>query len=178
MSYCDFAATAQAHQLFHATEHGFPIRDEAALFERLVLEIAQAGLSWDIVLKRRSGMAEAFHHYDVSRIAAYDAEERQRLLADARIIRNRLKIDAIIYNAQQILKLRETHSGFAAWLDDHHPLDRAAWVKVFRKQFRFVGGEIVHEFLRGVGYLAGAHDAECPIAAIVTALNPPWQKRS
>ncbi|MDI9348459.1 MAG: DNA-3-methyladenine glycosylase I [Candidatus Symbiobacter sp.] len=175
MSYCRFAATAPAHQEFHATEHGFPIRGESALFERLVLEISQAGLSWDIILKRRHGMAAAFDHYDVAKIAAYDEDARARLLTDARIIRNRLKIAAIIYNAAQIMAMRDSHGGFAAWLDAHHPQNLADWVKIFRKNFRFTGGEIVHEFLMGVGYLPDAHDADCPIAAQVLRCNPPWQ---
>ena len=175
MSYCQFAAAAQAHKNFHDTEHGFPIREDAALFERLVLEISQAGLSWDIILKRRAGMAIAFDQYDIMRIAAYDDAARARLLQDTRIIRNRLKIDAIIYNAGQILQMREEYGGFAGWLDHHHPQNLAHWVKIFRRQFRFTGGEIVNEFLMGVGYLPGAHDADCPIADKLKSVYLPWQ---
>src|SRR5271168_3851062 len=100
--YCAFAPGHPVHAAYHATEYGFPQRDETVLFERLCLEIMQAGLSWEIVLKRRAGMAEAFVGWDVDRIAAMDEAERARLLADAKIIRNRLKVDAIIHNARVV----------------------------------------------------------------------------
>jgi DNA-3-methyladenine glycosylase I len=175
-TYCDFAPGHPVHDSYHATEYGFPQRDEAVLFERLCLEIMQAGLSWEIVLKRRAGMAEAFVGWDVDRIAAMDEAERARLLADAKIIRNRLKVDAIIHNARVVQTLRTSHHGFAAWLDSHHPRDKADWVKLFRKTFRFTGGEIVGEFLMSLGYLPGAHAKDCPVFARVAKLSPPWMR--
>ncbi len=173
--YCRIAPGHPVHHLYHATEYGFPRRDEAVLFERLCLEIMQAGLSWEIVLKRRAGMRAAFSGFVVDRIAAYGAADTARLLADPAIIRNRLKVAAIIANARRVQELRSSHGGFAGWLDAHHPRARPDWVKLFRDTFRFTGGEIVGEFLMSLGYLPGAHAPDCPIAARVEAAHPPWK---
>ena len=175
-TYCSFAPGHPVHHDYHATEYGFPQRDESVLFERLVLEIMQAGLSWEIVLKRRDGMHEAFLGWDVDTIAAMGEAERARLLADERIIRNRLKVDAIIGNARVVQGFRGSHGGFASWLDAHHPRDKAGWVKLFRTHFRFTGGEIVGEFLLSLGYLPGAHAPECPVSPQIAALSPPWMQ--
>jgi DNA-3-methyladenine glycosylase I len=172
--YCRIAPGHPVHHDYHATEYGFPARDEAVLFERLVLEIMQAGLSWEIVLKRRAGMRDAFRGYDVDTIAALDEAGQATLLADPAIIRNRLKVQAIVANAQVLQAMRDSHGGFAGWLDAHHPRDKAAWVKLFKQTFRFTGGEIVGEFLMSLGYLPGAHAADCPVAAAVARYNPPW----
>ncbi|MBW3661436.1 MAG: DNA-3-methyladenine glycosylase I, partial [Gemmatimonadetes bacterium] len=144
------------------------------LFERLVLEINQAGLSWLTILKKRDAFRRAYHGFDVDRVAAYDDAERARLLADAGIVRNRLKVDAAIHNARVIQRLRDEHGGFAGWLDAHHPRTRAEWVELFRKTFRFTGGEITGEFLRSTGYLSGAHAEGCPVYERVVAAGPPW----
>jgi DNA-3-methyladenine glycosylase I len=82
---------------------------------------------------------------------------------DAGIIRKRLKVDAAIPNAQQILLLQKQHSSFKAWIEAHHPSEKAGWVKLFKKTFRFTGGEIVNEFLMSKGYLSGAHVEACEI---------------
>jgi DNA-3-methyladenine glycosylase I len=173
-TYCRFAPGHPVHALYHATEYGFPNRDETVLFERLCLEIMQAGLSWETVLKRRDGMREACFGWDVDRIAALDEAGKATLLADARIIRNRLKVEAIVANARTVQALRDGHGGFAAWLDAHHPRDKPAWVKLFKSTFRFTGGEIVGEFLLSLGYLPGAHAPDCPVAARIATLAPPW----
>jgi DNA-3-methyladenine glycosylase I len=175
-TYCTFAPGHPLHGPYHDTEYGFPQRDEAVLFERLVLEIMQAGLSWELVLKRRAGIAAAFAGFDVDRIAGFGPDDEVRLLADPAIIRNRLKVAAIIDNARRVQALRTSHGGFAAWLDAHHPRDKAEWVKLFRQTFRFTGGEIVGEFLLSLGYLPGAHAADCPVAARIAALDPPWRR--
>ncbi len=174
--YCDFAPGHPVHESYHATEYGFPQREEAVLFERLCLEIMQAGLSWEIVLKRRPGMGRAFLGWDVDTIAAMDDAEKARLLADPAIIRNRLKVDAIIHNAGIVRRLRGSHGGFAAWLDANHPRDKAAWIKLFKGTFRFTGGEIVGEFLMSLGYLPGAHAQNCPVAERIARLSPPWMR--
>lgn len=175
-SYCTFAPGHPVHESYHATEYGFPNRDEAVLFERLCLEIMQAGLSWEIVLKRRDGMRRAFLGWEVDAVAALDEAGKARLLADPAIIRNRLKVDAIVENARVLQALRDSHGGFANWLDAHHPRDKAEWVKLFRTKFRFTGGEIVNEFLLSLGYLPGAHAADCPVAATIATLSPPWMR--
>ncbi len=114
--------------------------------------------------------------FDVERVAAYGPEDRARLLADASIIRNRLKVDAAIENAGRILELRRPFGSFAGWLDAHHPLELAAWQKLFKKTFVFTGGEIVREFLVSTGYLPGAHQPTCPVYARILALDPPWAR--
>jgi DNA-3-methyladenine glycosylase I len=173
-TYCRFAPGHPVHAAYHATEYGFPNRDETVLFERLCLEIMQAGLSWETVLKRRDGMRDACLGWDVDQLAALDDSGKARLLADARIIRNRLKVEAIVANARTVRALRGSHGDFSAWLDTHHPRDKAAWVKLFREKFRFTGGEIVGEFLLSLGYLPGAHAPDCPVAARIATLAPPW----
>lgn len=173
-SYCGFAPSHPVHAPYHATEYGFPLRDDRALFERLLLEINQAGLSWETILKKREGFRLAYDGFDLQRVANYGDADRARLLADPGIIRNRLKVDAAIHNAGVILRLVETHGSFAGWIDAHHPLDKADWVKVFKKTFRFTGGEIVNEFLMSTGWLPGAHRADCPVYARIAALSPPW----
>lgn len=175
-SYCAFAREHPLHRDYHDREYGFPARDEAVLFERLCLEIMQAGLSWLTVLKKREALLSAFEGFEVDRVAAYGEAERARLLADAGIVRNRLKIDSIIDNARRIQALRDTHGGFAAWLDAHHPLDPPEWTRLFRKTFRFTGGEIVREFLLSLGYLPGAHAADCPTQVHILTLDPPWRR--
>lgn len=174
MTYCELAVQHPWHGPYHETEYGFPQRDESVLCERLALEIMQAGLSWETVLKKRAALARAFDGFAVDQVAGYGEPERGRLLADAGIIRNRRKIDAIIANAGTIRGLRASHGGFAAWLDAHHPRPKDDWVKLFRRTFAFTGGEITGEFLLSLGYLPGAHAEECPVYPRILALNPPW----
>jgi DNA-3-methyladenine glycosylase I len=173
-AYCQLAPGHPFHGSYHASEYGFPARGDAVLFERLVLEINQAGLSWLTVLKKRAAFREALADYDIDKVAAFTARDVTRLMNDAGIIRNRLKIEAVIENAKRLQAIRESHGSFAAWLDDHHPLTKEKWVKLFKQTFRFTGGEIVGEFLMSLGYLKGAHVPSCPIHAEVARLNPPW----
>ncbi len=172
--YCDFAPGHPVHGPYHDTEYGFPRREETVLFERLILEINQAGLSWETILKKREGFRRAYDGFDVDEVARYGERARRRLLADPGIIRNRLKIDAAIHNARIVQGLRESHGGFAQWLDAHHPLPKADWVKLFKKTFRFTGGEITGEFLMSLGYLPGAHRADCPAMKKIAKLEPKW----
>ena len=176
-SYCDFAPGHPVHADYHATEYGFPQRGEAILFERLLLEINQAGLSWETILRKREGFRRAYHGFEVDRVARYGEQDRQRLLADPGIIRNRLKVDAAIHNAGVIRGLRSSHGGFADWLDAHARLDgqlrpKADWVKLFKRTFRFTGGEITGEFLMSLGYLPGAHRDDCPVQREIARLRP------
>ncbi len=177
-SYCDFAPGHPLHGPYHDREYGFPVTDESVLFERFVLEINQAGLSWELMLKKRANFHAAYEGYDLDRVAAYGARERARLLADAGIIRNRLKVDAVIENARRVRALRDSHGGFAAWIETQHPLPKADWVKLFKKTFKFTGGEITGEFLMSIGYLPGAHRADCPVAIEIAGLGPAWLRDS
>lgn len=172
--YCDAAPGHPFHGPYHDGEYGFPSRDEAVLFERLVLEINQAGLSWLTVLQKRENFRKAYAGFDVDRVAAFDEADRARLLADADIIRNRLKVNAAIENAKRVQGLRDAHGSFAAWLDAHHPLRKDDWVKLFKKTFLFTGGEITGEFLMSLGYLPGAHRDGCPVLDRLTPLKPRW----
>jgi DNA-3-methyladenine glycosylase I len=180
-TYCDIAPCHPVHGPYHDHEYGVPTRDESALFERLILEINQAGLSWETILKKREGFRRAYDGFDVDKVAAYGDADRERLLADAGIIRNRLKVNAAIHNAQVIQGFRASHGGFADWIDAHvlldgAPRDKAAWVKLFGRTFRFTGGEIVGEFLMSLGYLRGAHRAECPAFERIAKTGPVWMR--
>jgi DNA-3-methyladenine glycosylase I len=175
-TYCDIAPGHPFHGPYHEREYGFPSREDPVLFERLVLEINQAGLSWLTCLKKREAFLAAYDGFDIDKVAAYGARERRRLLADAGIIRNRLKVDAAIENARRLQAIRISHGSFADWLDEHHPLEKAEWVKLFKATFRFTGGEIVGEFLISLGYLPGAHAPDCPVQKRIARLNPPWMK--
>jgi DNA-3-methyladenine glycosylase I len=175
-TYCAVAPGHEWHGPYHDREYGFPLEDDSALFERLVLEINQAGLSWLTILKKREAFRGAYGGFDPAVVAAYGARDRKRLLADAGIIRNRLKVDAAIANAQKILELRNSHGSFRGWLDAHHPLSKEQWVKLFKQTFRFTGGEIVNEFLMSIGYLPGAHTVRCPVYPVILARRPAWSR--
>jgi DNA-3-methyladenine glycosylase I len=177
MTYCDYCNTHPEdtfNKNYHDMQYGFPLDNDNLLFERLVLEINQAGLSWNTILKKADNFRCAYHGFKIEKVAKYGEKDRARLLADAGIIRNRLKVNAAIVNAGRILELQKEFGSFKGWLDAHHPLTKEAWVKLFRKTFVFTGGEIVGEFLMSTGYLTGAHDADCPILKKVKTQNPPW----
>jgi DNA-3-methyladenine glycosylase I len=165
-SYCEYLRDHPEDSLnkrYHDNEYGFPLQDDAALLERLALEINQAGLSWTLILKRQENFHRAFDGFDVDKIAAYQEQDAARLLADAGIIRNRLKVNAVVENARRIQGLRAEFGSFKGWLDAHHPLSLEEWTRLFKKTFVFTGGEIVKEFLLSTGYLPGAHDPDCPV---------------
>ena len=175
-SYCDVAPGHQWHGPYHDTQYGFPLSDEAALFERLMLEINQAGLSWLTILKKQESFRKAYKGFRPELVARFGARDRARLMKDSGIIRNRLKIAAAIANAKTILALRESHGSFAGWLEAHHPRSKEEWVKLFKRTFRFTGGEIVGEFLMSIGYLPGAHGPECPVYRRIAKLKPAWAR--
>lgn len=174
--YCAKAPGHPLHGPYHDLEYGYPGKDERALFELLCLEIFQAGLSWELVLKKRSGTVAAFDGFDVNMVAAYGEADVARLLANPDIIRNRLKVASIIHNAGVVQGLRASHGGLAKWLETHHPQDLAAWVKLFKKTFKFTGPEVVNEFLMSTGYLEGAHSESCPVFKKVAKARPPWMR--
>ena len=167
----------EVHKHYHDTLYGFPLHDDNELFGRLILEINQAGLSWETILKKEPSFRKAYHNFNIQKIAAYGAAERNRLLGDAGIIRNRLKINAAIENAKVIMQLQREHGSFEGWLLLHHPKSKEEWVKLFKKTFRFTGGEIVGEFLMSVGILPGAHTADCPTYKNVLAARPLWNAK-
>ncbi|HEX2116639.1 MAG TPA: DNA-3-methyladenine glycosylase I [Alphaproteobacteria bacterium] len=175
-TYCDVAPGHEFHGPYHDSEYGFPLEEDAALLERFALEINQAGLSWLLMLKKREAFRKAFRNFDVDRVARFTARDEARLLGDPGIIRNQLKVRAVIENARRIRALRNSHGSFAAWIAAHHPRTKAEWVKLFRREFVFTGGEIVGEFLMSIGYLPGAHHVDCPVHRKLVKIGPPWMK--
>jgi len=179
MTYCEYVNSHPEdtfNKIYHDTQYGFPLQDDDLLFERLILEINQAGLSWITILKKADNFRKAYDGFKIGKVAKYTGRDRTRLLNDAGIIRNRLKVNAAIVNAQGILELQKEYGSFKGWLDAHHPLTKDEWTKLFGKTFVFTGGEIVNEFLMSTGYLAGAHDAACPVYKTVAAQHPAWMR--
>ena len=182
MSYCSAISSMPEerkalHKAYHDLQYGFPIHDDNELFCRLVLEINQAGLSWETILKKQDSFRKAYDNFKIKKVAAYTEKDRERLMADPGIIRNRLKINAAIENAKTILQLQKEHGSFEKWLELNHPKTKEEWVKLFKKTFRFTGGEIVNEFLTSIGYLPGAHDADCHVYKKVLKTAPLWNKK-
>ena len=184
MAYCDYIETMQPeerkslHKNYHDLHYGFPIHNDNELFGRLIMEINQAGLSWETILKKESTFRKAYHNFDIKKIANYTEKDRERLLSDPGIIRNKLKVNAAIENARTILQLQKEHGSLEQWLTSHHPKTKAEWVVLFKKTFRFTGGEIVNEFLMSIGYLNGAHTEQCPIYKKVLKAKPMWKQKS
>ncbi len=181
-SYCDYinspgSSAIREHIEYHNTQYGFPIHDDNELFCRLVLEINQAGLSWTTILKKQKNFRAAFHNFNIKKVASYGEKEVERLLNDAGIIRNKLKVNAAIENAKTLLLIQKEYGSFQNWLGQHHPKTKEEWTKLFKKTFRFTGGEIVNEFLMSTGYLKGAHDENCPIHKKTLKAKPTWLKK-
>ena len=176
-TYCAFVqgkGKGTVHQHYHDHEYGFPIDDDNLLFARLVLEINQAGLSWETILKKKDNFFRAFEDFNIDKVARYSAKKKEKLMMDAGIIRNRLKIEAAVHNANCIKTIQKEYSSFKNWLDSHHPKTKEEWVKLFKQTFRFTGGEIVNEFLMSTGYLPGAHTKDCPVFKKVMKRKPMW----
>lgn len=162
------------HKAYHDKQYGFPIHDDNELFCRLILEINQAGLSWETILKKQDTFRKAYSGFNIKKVAAYGARDKKRLMNDAGVIRNRLKIEAAVENAKTILRIQKEHGSFKDWLDGHHPKPKEEWVKLFKKTFRFTGGEIVNEFLMSIGILPGAHEKKCPVYNKALKSKPLW----
>jgi DNA-3-methyladenine glycosylase I len=164
---------------YHDTEWGVPVHDDRVLFEFLILEGAQAGLSWDTILKKRERYREVFHGFDAERIAKYDKKKVRALLADPGIVRNRLKIAATIDNAKAFLKVRQEFGSFDKYIwqfvggkpkvnswrqRKHVPAKTAesdAMSKDLQKRgFRFVGSTICYAFMQAVG-MVNDHAVDC-----------------
>jgi DNA-3-methyladenine glycosylase I len=165
------------HIKYHNIDYGFPIDNDDELFGRLILEINQAGLSWTTILMKADNFKKAYSNFKIVEVAKYSEVDRERLLNDAGIIRNRLKVNAAIHNAIIIQEIQKEEGSFKNWLDKNHPKEKLEWVKFFKKRdFKFVGGEIINEFLMSTGYLKGAHDVDCPIYSEVEKQNPMWMR--
>lgn len=181
-SYCHFIQSLKPgeqaiHKEYHDKQYGFPIHDDNELFCRLILEINQAGLSWTTILNKQESFRKAYHNFDIKKVAGYKERDFKRLMNDAGIIRNRLKINAAIENAKTILVIQKEFNSFKSWLDHHHPKTRDEWTNLFKKTFRFTGGEIVNEFLMSTGYLPNAHEEGCPAYKKIIKAKPAWNKK-
>jgi len=176
-TYCTFVAKLEAdnlHRSYHDFEYGLPVSDDRVLFERLILEINQAGLSWETILKKREGFRRAYRRFDVEAVAKFDQNDIHQMMQDTAIIRNQQKIHAAIFNAQRVLELQDKHGSFLNWLQAHQHLAKDQWVRLFRETFKFMGPEIVGEFLISTGFLPGAHEPSCPIYTKVLVAGPAW----
>jgi DNA-3-methyladenine glycosylase I len=174
-SYCEAVLLMDKnnlHRIYHDQFYGFPIENDDELFGRLILEINQAGLSWSTILNKQENFRKAYKNWNIKKIASFKEKDFERLMNDAGIIRNRLKINAAIENAKAVLQLQKEYGSFKKWIEHHHPKTKEDWVKIFKNTFRFTGGEIVNEFLMSTGYLPGAHIASCPIYKKVLKAKP------
>lgn len=169
---------------YHDTEWGRPVHQDHMLFEMLILEGAQAGLSWDTVLRRRDGYRQAFAGFDPVKVARFDRTKKAALLRDTRIIRNRLKIDAAVSNAQAFLAVQNAFGSFDAYLWQFvggrpivnrwkHASEIPASTResdqlsrdLRQRGFRFVGSTIMYAFMQAVG-MVNDHTAECFLAGL------------
>jgi DNA-3-methyladenine glycosylase I len=178
-SYCEAVLSmdeTNLHRIYHDHFYGFPIDNDDELFERLILEINQAGLSWTTILNKQQNFKQAYKDFSIKKVATFKEKDFERLMNDAGIIRNRLKINAAIENAKIILTIQKEFGSFKKWLDHHHPKTKKEWVKIFKSTFRFTGGEIVNEFLMSTGYLPGAHIESCRIYKKMVKAGPAFLK--
>jgi DNA-3-methyladenine glycosylase I len=179
-SYCEFIEHLEktnVHRIYHDTQYGFPIEEDNELFGRLVLELNQAGLSWTTILNKQENFKKAYSNFNVKKVAKYTEKDIERLLSDSGIIRNNRKVNAAIYNAQQIIKIQKEFGSFKSWLDENHPMKLDDWVKLFKKTFKFTGSEITKEFLISTGYIKGAHDKKCQVYNYILQKKPMWNNK-
>ena len=122
-TYCDYIKNLDknnVHKIYHDTQYGYALNSDNELFGRLILEINQAGLSWNTILNKQDNFRKAYSNYSIKTIANYNDEARTRLLNDSGIIRNRLKINAVIHNAQILIEIQKKFGSFQSWLDNNH----------------------------------------------------------
>jgi DNA-3-methyladenine glycosylase I len=158
---CAWAQASPELQRYHDLEYGFPVKHNRAYFERLILELFQAGLSWRTILAKRQAFRRAFAGFSARRVAAFTAQDVQRLIHDASIIRNRLKIRAAIANAANFLRVSRRPGGFKAFLNTLPLQDARATVAQFKKHYVFMGPKIVEEFLMSTGHWPVRHERAC-----------------
>jgi DNA-3-methyladenine glycosylase I len=177
---CQWAENSEAMRQYHDEEWGVPSRDDRHLFEMLILEGAQAGLSWSTILNKRGNYRQAFDRFDPARVAGYDEERLATLLADPGIVRNRLKVRGTVTNAQAFLRTADAHGSFASylweWVDGAPIVNRPRTIadlpartelsdrvaKDLKKRgFTFVGSTIIYSFLQAVG-VVDDHVVTCP----------------
>lgn len=188
MQRCDWCGTDPLYVAYHDREWGVPCRDEARLFEFLVLETMQAGLAWITILRKREHFRRALAGFDAAEVARFGADDRARLLADPGIVRNRAKIDATIGNARAVVSLRERGEGLSGLLwsmvdgvpiqnrrasmesiPATTPMSDALSRRLRGAGLRFVGPTICHALMQAVG-MVNDHLVHCPRHAACAAL--------
>ena len=171
--------TKELDIIYHDTEWGVPVHDDGKLFEFLILEGAQAGLSWSTILAKRENYRRAFDHFDARKIARYDSAKVQRLLADAGIVRNRLKVASTILNAQAFLAVQKEFGSFDQYIwsfvggkpvqnqrkslkeiPPRTPESDAMSKDLLQRGFKFVGSTICYAFMQAVGMM-NDHTEDC-----------------
>ena len=176
---CTWCGNDPLYVAYHDEDWGVPVHDDRMLFEMLILEGAQAGLSWLTILKKRANYRNAFHGFEAARIARYDQAEIDRLMQEAGIVRNRLKIESAIKNARVFLKIQEEYGTFAdylwqyvdgtpvinSWrqhndLPAHTPLSDRLSKALKRRGFKFVGSTICYAFMQSIG-MVNDHTTDC-----------------
>lgn len=170
MKKCDWADKSEIEKIYHDEEWGVPVYDDRKLFENLVLEMKQAGLSWLTILKKREAIREAFDGFDYYKISKYDENKIEELLKNDKIIRHRLKIEAIINNAKKFIEIEEEYGGFNkfiwAYVDNKTiinnykdiseiPSKTALSEKISKdlkkKGFKFIGPTTIYSFIQAIG---------------------------
>ena len=177
--YCQYVKNLNEKNVdkhYHDNEYGFPLNCDNEIFGRLILEINQAGLSWSTILKKKHNIRKAYSNYNINKISKYTENDINSLMNNKTIIRHKLKIESIIYNANQILKIINKYGSFKNWLDKNATSDISLWIIIFKKNFKFTGKKITKEFLMSTGYIKGAHNAKCPIYNLVLKKNPKWNQ--
>lgn len=161
---CRWAATDALLADYHDREWGRPIRTDAGHLERMALEVFQCGLSWKIVLVKRPAFRKLFKQFDVKRVASFKARDIERLCKDPSIIRNRMKIKAIVENARAFLKIADVHGSYRKWFDalpSATPREQKALFPLFKDTFKFMGPETTKCYLMGVGKIDLPHEPQC-----------------
>ncbi|MEA3301754.1 MAG: DNA-3-methyladenine glycosylase I [Pseudomonadota bacterium] len=176
---CQWATASPLEQQYHDSEWGVPLHDDRKLFEFLILEGAQAGLSWSTILNKREGYRAAFNNFDAEKIAAYDDHKIRQLLANPAIVRNRLKVNAAVTNARIYLEIMQQSGGFSEWVwkfvdgepvnnDFHNMEDVPANTprsdlmarEMKKRGFKFVGTTICYAFMQATG-MVNDHTTDC-----------------
>jgi DNA-3-methyladenine glycosylase I len=146
---------------YHDKEWGVPVHNDRKLFEFLILEGAQAGLSWDTILAKRGNYRKAFDGFDFSRIARYDTKKKKKLMLDEGIVRNRAKIEATVVNARGVIALRKEHGSFSRYIWGFAGQGAEALSKDLKKRgFNFVGPTIIYAFMQAAG-MVNDHEKTC-----------------
>jgi DNA-3-methyladenine glycosylase I len=176
---CQWATASPLEQQYHDSEWGVPLHDDRKLFEFLILEGAQAGLSWSTILNKREGYRAAFDNFDAVKMAAYDDHKIRQLLANPAIVRNRLKVNAAVTNARIYLEIMQLQGGFAEWVwqfvdgepvnNDFHnmedvpantPRSDLMTREMKKRGFKFVGTTICYAFMQATG-MVNDHTTDC-----------------